>query len=274
MPPRPELQSLARSLLPGLLLFLALAPAPTAARAAQATTSITLARGAYEARFYAPPGEKAPRGLIVFGSGDGGWSYWEERVCQHLAKRGFAIAGVDFNRYAEHDFDADLLRRDFCALVLELRRRHPGAEGSAVFYGGWSMGAEQSLPAAAEPAGRAPGLRGLVLVAPGARGRFGLRLRDRMAVAPTGPGTFGLRELAPRCADLRMAVFHAGLDLLDDLAWSENQKLDLRRWTVPRAFHDFSGAGDAFLGALDEGMNWLLEEPAPASPRPAAAPAP
>ncbi len=247
-----------------VLVLLTFAPAQARAETeekARPTTQIDLSRGAYEARFY-PAAAGHVRGCVVFGSGDGGWSYWEERVARHLSGKGFAVAGVDFNAYAASDYDETALRRDYLTLVAELRRRQPEAARAPVFYGGWSMGAEQSLPAAADPALRPAGLGGLILVAPGARGRYGLRLRDRMGVAPTGPGTFDLRETAPRCADLRMAVFHAGLDLLDDLKWSEGQKLDLRLWTVSRAFHDFSGAGDEFLAALDEALDWLLAAPA------------
>ncbi len=231
---------------------------------------MALARGDQPARFYAPATKGGPpRALIVFGSGDGGWSYWEERVCRRLAEKGCAVAGIDFNAYAATDFTPDILRRDYRVLVEELRRRHPDAGPVPVLYGGWSMGAEQSLPASSETAARAEGLRGLILVAPGARGRYGLRLRDRMGMAPAGPDTFSLRELAPRCSDLRFAVFHAGLDLLDDLKWSEALALERKLWVLPRTFHDFAGAGDAFLAQLDEALPWLLrEEPARSARKP------
>ncbi len=251
--------------LAGALVFWAALPFLAAqAGETQATTSVALARGEYKARFYTPAKGAAPRALVIFGSGDGGWSYWEERVCRHLAEKGVASAGIDFHAYAGAVFTPEVLRRDFRSLAAELRRRHPGAESLPLFYGGWSMGAEQAVPAAAEAEARAPGLRGLILVAPGARGRYGLQLRDRMGLAPTGPGTFALRDFAPRCADLRMAVFHAGLDPLDDLKWSEGLELDRKLWVLPRTFHDFAGAGDEFLAKLDEAMEWLLETPPPA----------
>lgn len=226
----------------------------------QATTQVELSRGLYEARFYAPCGEV--QGAVVLGSGDGGWSYWEEKVAWHLAKKGWAVAGVDFNAYAETDYTAAILRQDFRSLVEELHTRYPSTKDRPVLYGGWSMGAEQSVAAAAGAAERAPGLKGLLLVAPGARGRYGLRVADRMGVPPTGADTFGLRELAPACGDLRLAIFHAGLDLLDDLNWWKDLSLDARLWTVPGTFHDFDQAGDALQKAMDESLSWLLESPA------------
>ena len=227
-----------------------------------ATTRITLTRGDYAARFYDIALGTHPRGLVVFGSGDGGWSYWEERVSRHLAARGFAVAGVDFRLYAEAPFSTAIIRKDYQQLVAALRGRRPEGETLPLLYGGWSMGAEQSLPAAADPAQRPAGLRGFILVAPGARGRYGMKLSDRMGITPTGPDTFALREIAPACADLRFAVFHAGLDIVDDLKWSQGLVLDYRRWLVPRTMHDFSNAGPPFLSALDEAMIWLLEPPA------------
>ncbi|MCX6936707.1 MAG: hypothetical protein NTU80_02230 [Verrucomicrobia bacterium] len=239
----------------------------------QPTTRIALLREAYEARFYAPPAETALRGLIVFGSGDGGWSYWEERISRHLATRGFAVAGVDFQAYAAQPFSAEILREDYRRLVAELRLRHPDATTLPLLYGGWSMGAEHAFPAAADRAARPAGLCGLILVAPGARARYGLKLSDKLGITPTGEDTFALRDLAPACADLRLAAFHGGLDPLDDLEWPKGLDLDHRLWVIPRVLHDFSNAGEGLRNALDDALFWLLQPPrSPADATPAAAP--
>jgi phosphatidylglycerol lysyltransferase len=258
-----------------ILVGLALAFAPSAwALHDVAPTSVRLERGDYAARFYLPTAAHSVRALVVLGSGDGGWSYWEERVAQHLAKRHVAVVGVDFQLYAASAYTADILRADFRQLITELRQRVPGTEATPVLYGGWSMGAEQALPAASVLAERTPGLRGLLLISPGARGRYGLSLRDRLGLAPTGADTFALREHAPGCADLRLAVFHAGLDLLDDLQWFHGVPLELRRWDTARTFHDFAGASDEFLDQLDEAVKWCLAVPEKAQSAPPAEVAP
>jgi phosphatidylglycerol lysyltransferase len=239
-------------------------PAHAAAKDDQTPREVVmLTRGMFAAlRLYSPesPGgthAAAPRALIVFGSGDGGWSYWEERVCRHLAARGCVVAGIDFARYAASDFSAEIVAKDFATLVAELRKRHPAAAQAPVLYGGWSMGAEHSLPAAAEAQVRPRELRGLLLVAPGARGRFGLRTSDKL-FTPHGDNTFALRDVAPRLRDLPMAVFHGGLDPLDDLNWDDDLGLNLRLWTIPRVFHDFGNAGPEFLAALTEALDWMV----------------
>ncbi len=246
-----------------------------------ATEPIALARGAFEVAWYQPT-TRVVRGLFVLGSGDGGWSYWETRMARHLAKRGWAVAGVDFARYADTDFSQEILAGDFARLVAELARRNTPTAATAptadatkavapaqpakplpVIYGGWSMGAEHSLPAAAVIAVRPAGLRGLLLVAPGPRGRYGLHTPDKLGIAPTGPGTFGLADFASQLGGLRLAQLHAGLDPLDSIDWFEGLPLDLRLWNYPRAFHDFSNASDGFLALTDKAILWLLAAPTP-----------
>ncbi len=234
-------------------------PDPDAPPAESAPEALTLARGLGGVRFFLPAGDARSRAGVIFGSGDGGWSYWEERVCRHLRKRGFAVAGIDFRAYAAEPYTVEELREDYRRVAAELRRR-AGPDGvESLVYGGWSMGAEQAVPAAARRASRPAGLRGFLMVAPGGRGRYGLELPDELGLAPRGEGTFSLKELAPASADLRFAVFHGGLDLVDDLDWRRDLTLDYRLWTVPRVFHDFAGAGDEFLAAVDEAMDWLLD---------------
>ncbi len=223
--------------------------------------TLPLKRGTFSISWYRP--SNAPvSGLCVLGSGDGGWSYWEERVAHHLAMRGWMVAGVDFANYAVTDYTQRILATDYMRIVEELARRagEPAAGTQRpVIYGGWSMGAEHALPAAANPATRPAGLRGLLLVAPGARGRYGLHRADKLGFTPTGEGTFALADFAPQLHDLRIAQLHAGLDPLDSIKWYAGLRLDLRLWKYPRAFHDFAGASDEFLALMDESITWLLK---------------
>jgi pimeloyl-ACP methyl ester carboxylesterase len=224
-----------------------------------ATEPIALSRGAFEVAWYQPP-DQPVRGLFILGSGDGGWSYWETRLARHLAKRGWAVAGVDFALYATTDFTQEIVATDFARMVADLNRRSEqtsalGHNAHApskitqqlpVIYGGWSMGAEQAIPAAAILAMRPAGLRGLLLVAPGPRGRYGLHTPDKLGITPTGEG-------------LRLAQLHAGLDPLDSITWFKGLPLTLRLWKHPRAFHDFNNASDDFLALTDKAIDWVLE---------------
>ena len=236
-----------------------------------ATEPIALSRGAFEVAWYKPI-DQPVRGLFILGSGDGGWSYWETRLARHLAKRGWAVAGVDFALYATTDFTQEIVAADFARMVDDLKRRSeqptqalqtpaPALEAKPplpVIYGGWSMGAEQSVPAAAVVAMRPAGLRGLLLVAPGARGRYGLHTQDKLGITPTGEGTFGLADFGSQLSGLKLAQLHAGLDPLDSIDWFKGLQLDLRLWKFPRAFHDFNNASDSFLALTDKAIGWIL----------------
>ena len=157
--------------LPGkciLLVALSSALSPLLASTPE-VSPVNLHRGAFEIRWY-DPGEAfgQPRGTIIFGSGDGGWSYWEERVCGHLASTGWFVAGVDFRKYSETDFSREILRADYVILARALDQRASKTTSLPLLYGGWSMGAELAVAAGADP-NRPDPLRGLLLVAPGAR---------------------------------------------------------------------------------------------------------
>lgn len=236
-----------------------------------ATEPIALSRGAFEVAWYKPI-DQPVRGLFILGSGDGGWSYWETRLARHLAKRGWAVAGVDFALYATTDFSQEIVAADFARMVDDLKRRSeqptqalqtpaPALEAKPplpVIYGGWSMGAEQAIPAAAVVAMRPTGLRGLLLVAPGARGRYGLHTPDKLGITPIGEGTFGLADFGSQLSGLKLAQLHAGLDPLDSINWYQGLPLTLRLWKFPRAFHDFNNASDSFLALTDKAIDWVL----------------
>jgi phosphatidylglycerol lysyltransferase len=257
--------------------FIAAILAPATQRAAPAAAEtvsapVLLQRGPFDVRWTLPVNVPV-RGLFVLGSGDGGWSYWETRAAEHLARRGWAVAGVDFARYAETDFTQAILAGDYATLVAELARRAGTARGEGeptppVVYGGWSMGAEHSLPAAAVLKTRPKTLRGLLLVAPGERGRYGLHTADKLGIKPTGPGTFSLADFAGQLGGLRLAQLHAGLDPLDSTDWHHGLNLDLKLWTYPRAFHDFDNASDAFLALVDEALAWVAARQEPREENP------
>ena len=50
------------------------------------TITLSLKRGPFRTYHFVPTG--AARALMLFGSGDGGWGYFENRVCCFLASQG------------------------------------------------------------------------------------------------------------------------------------------------------------------------------------------
>jgi hypothetical protein len=79
------------------------------------TVTLPLKRGPFGTYHFVPTGDA--RALVLFGSGDGGWGRLENRVCSALASRGIYTVGIDFNKYAETDYDPATLTSDFAAIT-------------------------------------------------------------------------------------------------------------------------------------------------------------
>jgi hypothetical protein len=175
-----------------------------------------------------------------------------------MAGWGYLVLGVDCQKYAASDYDETVLAADVGAIV---GAAWPASSGPVppLILGGWSMGAEQSVPTAAALKDPMRGrLVGLLLVAPGARGRFGLRMADRLGLVPSGKGTFALADYAGRLGNLRVAQFHASLDLLDSTTWLNGLSAPHRLFTMGRALHDFGGVSAEFQAMLSKAIVWIL----------------
>jgi len=219
---------------------------------------LDLRSGKFETLYYNGPHK--PKGIVILGTGDGGWSYWEENVAKHLVAKGYAVGGWDCRKFADtRSYDAAELSAGFRAAVKAVQNRS-GVDKVPIWYGGWSTGAEQSVAAAAYP-GRPLGLVGLLLAAPNRTGRYGIEESDLLGIEPEGEGTFPLAALAPQLTGLKVAQFVAGLDPLDDTTWlAALRTIPHRTYEFPTALHDMGGAGDEFLEKWDEAMAWTLSK--------------
>lgn len=139
--------------------------------------------GAAMLRIYEPD-ELPPRAIFIFGSGDGGWSPWEDVISHWLRDAGVYVVGWDFFRYAtgnsrelkegpykpdDKDYTAEKVGRDMAAMA-GMAQKRCGGDDVPVIYGGWSSGAVQALPAAASRE-RPKSLAGIMLFGADRRGR-------------------------------------------------------------------------------------------------------
>ncbi len=224
--------------------------------------ALPLTRGPFKIKIYSPGKHFDPRALIIFGSGDGGWrQIWEGRVASFLSSKGYAVGGIDFKAYSATDYSSEILGKDTELIASALRERLDASDAPLVIAG-FSMGAAQAVPAAAYVLAHHPlrkdKLAGLLLCALGERGRYGLRTEDTLDVTPTGPNTFGVTEFNQALGHLRVAQFQGGGDVLSSTAWLDRLAAPHRLWELPNGFHSFSGASDAFLGQLADGLDWVL----------------
>lgn len=227
--------------------------------------TMNLTRGKETVRLYEPD-ELPPQAIFVFGSGDGGWSAWEDAVSHWLRDAGVFVVGFDLREYSESDYDAATLGRDMATLARDAQTRG-GATNTPVIYGGWSMGAVQIVPAAAWR-DRPADLVGIMLMSADSRGRYGLRASDELGITPTGPGTFALSDFSNAMTRLRVAQFHGGADFMASTAWIQSLKSKHQLYVVPGANHGFDGPSDDFQPYLLHGINWLLGDDSEAIPSP------
>jgi phosphatidylglycerol lysyltransferase len=219
------------------------------------TITLPLKRGPFGTYHFATTG--VARALLLFGSGDGGWGYLENRVCTYLASQGIYAVGIDCNKYAETDYDALTLIADFAAITRDALARTKNA-GLPVIYGGWSMGAVQAVAAAGD-VGRPRSLVGLVLLSAGKRGRYGLRLPERVGLEPEGEDTFGVGDFTAQVANLRVVQFEGVGDWMNNTDWIKGLKSPHRLFELENSNHDFNGVDEAFEHDLLEGINWILD---------------
>jgi type IV secretory pathway VirJ component len=199
------------------------------------------------------------RAVILFASGDGGWTSFEDRICRSLSSRGFAVAGWDFLRYAKAGaYDQRMLSADFSAVLEETKRALGIAGPVPVIFAGYSSGAEQAAAAGAF-APRPPGLAGLLLISPGERGRYGISLSDLMGFTPRGAGSFAMADLAPSLSELRIVQIHGEHDPLDSTEWLKRLDATHDLKTYPGGWHFFKGGPPDFLRMLDDAIDWILE---------------
>ena len=223
----------------------------------RATVTLILTRGPFYIFHYVPadPTFAAhPKAVLVFGSGDGGFTGWEDRVCRALQAHGCEVIGFDCAIYARTDYDLPTLQADMNTLAHKFS--HDGPQ-PPVILGGWSMGADQAVAAAAGPH-RPADLTGLLLISPSARSRYGVREPDRWDVPPKGPGTFALDDFATDLTGLRVAQWDGNLDLLGSDTWLKDVTTTHKAYLFKLGFHDYAGASDAFLNDLKDTVDWLL----------------
>jgi phosphatidylglycerol lysyltransferase len=218
--------------------------------------TVALVRGPFTVLDFPPQVHKEPRAIILFGSGDGGWSGFEEAMCRTLQANRYEAVGIDFAHYAKTDYDLATLQEDMGRIASAIRSRYAD-NNPPVIIGGYSMGAAQAIAAAGGPH-KAAGLAGVLLVDPRSRGRYGLRLVDKGDLLPRGEGTFSMDEFSKTMTGLRVVQWHAAEDSIDSRSW-------LDALTAPHKEYDFGQTGHYydtdradFLTQFADSVNWIL----------------
>jgi pimeloyl-ACP methyl ester carboxylesterase len=223
-----------------------------------------LSTGEFQTLYYC--GSDDPKGIVIIGTGDGGWSnQFEEPLAKHLAAAGYAVGGWDCRKFADtRTFNQTQLTEAFNSAVDAVREHADLEDDTPVWYTGWSTGAEWALAAAADPE-REEHLVAVLPAAPGTRSRYGITRSDLLGLDPQGPGSFALSDLAPGLAGVKVVQFAAGLDPMDDVDWIKKlgPQSPHKVVEIPGVLHDMGRSGDKFLTEFDKALQWSLDSPLP-----------
>ena len=196
------------------------------------------------------------RAIIVFGSGDGGWSGFEEVISQALQEQGYDVYGIDSCAYARTDYNLSILQADFGRIAAKVEAVH-GNHPLPLIIGGWSMGAGQAIAAAGGPNPPA-NVVGLLVLDPLARGRYGLRVSDQVDLVPTGAGTFSMDEFDNTMGKLRIAQWHAAGDPIDSRKWLMELTAPHKEFDFAKSGHYYNNDRGDFLNQLAGSVSWIL----------------
>jgi len=194
--------------------------------------------------------------VVLFLSGDGGWSDLEEAMARVFQHHGYEVIGIDSVEYAKTDYNLDILQSDFSKIAQSVLTPF-GKNPPPLIVGGYSMGAAQAIAVAGGPHPPS-GLVGLLLVDPCSRGRYGLRASDQVNVLPTGPGTFSMEDFAKTMGKLRVVQWHAAADEIDSRAWLDLLTANHETFVFPNAGHDYANNREDFLHRLVQSADWIL----------------
>jgi pimeloyl-ACP methyl ester carboxylesterase len=95
--------------------------------------------------------------LVLFTSGDGGWSPFSADIAAHIAATGKTVVGFDVKDYLVHvansqePISAGELGQDYNAIA-QVAAAQPGVDSNAhLILAGWSLGASYSMLVASQP---------------------------------------------------------------------------------------------------------------------------
>jgi phosphatidylglycerol lysyltransferase len=101
-------------------------------------TILKLPRMSFPVRIY--EADKRCRALVLFASGDGGWTAFEDKICRYLASQGMCVVGWDCRKFADSGpYDQKVLAAGFAAALDEARRIN-GVCDVPVVFSGYSRG--------------------------------------------------------------------------------------------------------------------------------------
>ena len=204
--------------------------------------------------------------LVLFTSGDGGWSPFCADVAAHIAATGNTVVGIDAKQYLvdfaspQKPISIEQLTRDYDTIA-QLSLAQPGIDHtSPVVLAGWSLGAGYSVIVASQPQFSLP-VRRVVAISLPEEGELAWKSTDAVIYVTHGTPHEKLFDAHQYLRKLGQApiVFLNATD--DDTApFDEAQSLyaatagSKHLYAVKARGHHFEGGEKEFYRDLDQGL--------------------
>ena len=205
--------------------------------------------------------------LLVFSSGDGGWSPFCADIAAHIAATGITVVGIDVKTYLvtfaspQKPVTAEDLTRDYDTIA-RAAIAQPGVDGKLpVVLAGWSLGADYSVVVAAQAEFSVPVSR-IVAISLPLYGERAWRATDSIIYFTHGVPNeklFDARDYLKKLKETPIVFVNATND--DSASFREAQTLyeatpgAKRLFAVKAKGHHFEGGENEFYQDLDQGIS-------------------
>ena len=209
----------------------------------------------------------APRPLLVYATGDGGWHRKDLDLYRHLVGFGYPTVGFDAHDYVTHLGDGDSttparLAADYERIISAAKETLQLPSGYPVVLVGVSRGAGLSVVAAGQRDLR-PSIAGVLAVALTKEEEYVKRLGRlrRRGRPPAGPEMVEVYDYLARLGAMPIAVVQSTRDnyLPADAARKLFGPDNPHRWFQPiqAGNHSFGGARPRLYDAMERSLTWI-----------------
>ena len=210
--------------------------------------------------------------LVLFTSGDGGWSPFCADIAAHIAASGITVVGIDVKSYLvnfaspQKPVSAEDLTRDYDAIA-RLSIARPGIDVKApVVLAGWSLGAGYSVLVASQPEFRVP-VSEVVAISLPMYSELAWKPSDSIIYITHGTPhekVFDAHQYLKKLKQTPIVFLNATND--SDAPFREAQSLYAvtptakRLYAVKATGHRFEGGEKEFYQDLDQGLTQIADK--------------
>jgi len=210
--------------------------------------------------------------LVLFTSGDGGWSPFCADIAAHIAASGITVVGIDIKSYLvnfaspQKPVSTEDLTRDYDAIA-RLSLAQPGIDGKApLVLAGWSLGAGYSVIVATQPEFSLPVSRVVAISLP-MYGELAWKPSDSIIYVTHGTPnekTFDVHYFLKKLKQMPIVFLNATSD--KNAPFREAQSLyeatpgAKRLYAVKATGHHFEGGEKEFYQDLDQGLTQISDK--------------